>query len=82
MKKSVTKGCCKDEHKFIQLKKEYNQIGNAVSFLGFNCPVVLTPSFVYNQSLINLTTKADYTFHLPPNRQEQKLYILHCVYRI
>ena len=82
MKKSATKGCCKDEDTFIQLKKEHNQISDAVCFLGYNCQVVLTPIFFYNQCINNLTTSAVYTFHSPPNKQEQKLYILHCIYRI
>ena len=82
MKKSAIKGCCKDEDTYIQLKKEYNQFDDAVSFLGYNCPVILTPIFFYNQSLNNLTTRAVYTFHSPPNKQAQKLYILNCVYRI
>ncbi len=82
MDKSATKGCCKDEHKFIKLEREHQQVQPATSLPFFSTPLLVPPSFSYNQVAVSSITETCPASHAPPNMQGQKLYVLNCVFRI
>ena len=82
MNKSATKGCCKDEHKFIKLEREHNQTQTLHDLSFFSTPIILPPFFTYNQAIVSSITETYPSSNAPPNIQGQKLYILNCLFRI
>lgn len=82
MHKSATKGCCKDEHKFIKLEREHHKAQPATGLSFFSTPVVLPSFFTYNQAIVSSITETYPASNAPPNAQGQKLYILNCIFRI
>ena len=82
MHKSATKGCCKDEHKFIKLEREHNQTLPLISATFFNTPIVLPQFFTYNLVPVSLIIETYPASNAPPDIVGQKLYILNCIYRI
>jgi hypothetical protein len=82
MHKLATKGCCKDEHKFIKLEREHHKAQPATSLSFLFAPIVLPTFFIYNQAAVSPITETFPASNSPPNAQEQKLYILNCIFRI
>ncbi|TAG10080.1 MAG: hypothetical protein EAZ41_08380 [Sphingobacteriia bacterium] len=82
MQKSVTKGCCKDEHKFIKLEREHHKAQPVSSLSFLVSPIVLPSFFTYNRAAVSSITETYPASHAPPNIQGQKLYILNCFFRI
>ncbi len=82
MHKSATKGCCKDEHKFVKLKKEHQTTQSATGLSFLFTPIILPTFLLYNSVTVSAITETYPTSNAPPNATGQKLYILNCVYRI
>src|ERR1022692_2370213 len=82
MDKSKSKGCCKDEHKFIELKREHQKTGNGYVFsILSNLPVV--PAFSFQDQVPASSIIRSYpAIHAPPDKSGQKLYLLDCFFLI
>ena len=74
-------GCCKDEHKQLKLKTEY-QINAITQYFQFiDTQVLLTPVAEFNFK----GTAGSLTFpvsNAPPKIPKERLYILHCFFLI
>ncbi len=82
MHKSATKGCCKDEHKFIKLEREHQQTQSAETLSFLSTPVIVTAVVTYHQAAVSLFTANTSIDTSPPDIQSQKLYLLNRVFRI
>lgn len=82
MHKAATKGCCKDEHKFIKLEREHQQTQPLETPSFFSIPVLLPAAFAYQPADVSLVTAVFSLDTSPPDIQCQKLYILNRVFRI
>jgi hypothetical protein len=82
MHKDATKGCCKDEHKFIKLEREHYRAEPAASLSFLFSPIAFTPFFIHQTVVVSSIIEAHPASHAPPNMQGLKLYILNCIFRI
>lgn len=83
MKKAKSKGCCKDEHKYVSLKREHNQTKASVEIPNFFTETILPTYFAYDIVVVNYpATTAKAIIHPPPLIHKQRLHILNCVYLI
>ena len=80
--KSKSNGCCKDEHKFIGLKREHQKTATTYDFSVLNNPVVV-PSFILHDHVSTCSIiRACSAIHPPPGIQGQRLYILNSLFLI
>ncbi len=82
MHKAATKGCCKDEHKFIKLEREHQQTQSLETLSFFSLPVLLPVVFAYQPAAVSLVTAGFTLDTSPPDIHSQKLYLLNRVFRI
>ncbi len=83
MTKAKSKGCCKDEHKFVSLKREHNQTKASVEVPNFFNQTLLPTYITYNIVAVTYpTTTVKTIIHPPPLIHKQRLHILNCVYLI
>lgn len=75
------KGCCKDEHKYIQSEKD--QKASEFSFQALKYFRVVFTEYNNPQALFPYSPTVDYpTANSPPYSQKVPAFILNCVYRI
>jgi hypothetical protein len=83
MKASKSKGCCKDEHKYVSLKREHNQTKASAEILNFFTEAAVPVFITYNFVTVNYPTiTANTTLHPPPLIHKQRLHLINCVFRI
>ncbi len=83
MTKAKSKGCCKDEHKYVSLKREHNHTKASVEIPNFFAQTLLPTYINYNIVAATFsTTTAKTIVHPPPLIHKQRLHVLHCVYLI
>lgn len=81
MPKGKANGCCHDECK--QLRLQTDQLTTTVYEAPVQFVLALPPQAVtYNHTINPLAITVEKVSHAPPNRQLQKLYIQHNVWRI
>lgn len=83
MTKAKSKGCCKDEHKFVSLKREHNHIKTLIEVPNFFVQTILPTYITYNIVAVTYTTTtAKKIIYSPPLIYKQRLHILNCFYLI
>ena len=84
MTKTKSKGCCKDGHKFVSLKRLHNQANQTHKLQTFFNQALPTPFINYNFSTTYYITadKQKNLIPLPPLIASVRLHILHCVFLI
>lgn len=82
MAKAKSKGCCKDEHKYISLKREHNQTTASVEVPGFFSETLLPSCVIYDVASVFCNIKTVATTHSPPLLNLPSLNILYCIFRI
>lgn len=84
MKTVKQKGCCKDEHKYIQLKREHNQNIKALEVPNFFAETLVTTTYFFEtETTFQKLTKENKTpTHPPPFISSVRLHVLNCVYLI
>lgn len=81
--KVKSKGCCKDEHKYVSLKREHNQIKTLIEVPNFFVQTILPTYITYNIVAVTYTTTTAKTIiHSPPLIYKQRLHIINCIYLI
>jgi hypothetical protein len=81
MKEDKT-GCCKDEHKHFKLKADHHNAATE-SLITFNAaPVIVNPIPDFNFKAFKKITESYSTCHAPPNINNIRLHVLHCVFLI
>lgn len=81
MLKTKARGCCHDECKQIRLQAD--QLITTACEAPVQFALALPPQAVtYNHTINPLAITVEKVSHAPPNRQLQKLYIQHNVWRI
>ena len=84
MKAAKAKGCCKDEHKYIQLKREHNQNIKASEVPNFFAETLVTLTYFFETETTfqKLTKENETALHPPPLISSVRLHALNCVYLI
>jgi hypothetical protein len=74
-------GCCKDEHKQVQLKTEHQKSATAQYIQFLDVPALITPVADFSFK-VTPTSLAFPVSNAPPKIPRERLYILHCVFLI
>lgn len=82
MTKAKSKGCCKDEHKFISLKREHNQTKASVEIPNFFAEAPVPVSIFYDIIPVSYNAETVAIIHSPPLIHKERLYLLNCVFLI
>ena len=82
MTKAKSKGCCKDDHKFLSLKREHNQTKASVEIPNFFAETLSPVYITYNIVPVYYNSETVTIFHPPPLIPKQRLHLLNCVFLI
>lgn len=82
MKAAKSKGCCKDEHKFVSLKREHNQAKASAEVPNFFAENSLPVYITYNIATVSHKIETVAIIHPPPLIHKQRLHLLNCVFLI
>ncbi len=82
MDKSKSNGCCKDEHKVLKLKREHQKTVDSYDFSVLNNLIVVPAFIIRNQHPFSSAIKIYSSIHAPPEIQDQRLYLLNCIFLI
>ena len=82
MEEQDKEGCCKDEQKQFKLKTDHPNAGFTAFLTMVSAPAIVTefPNFTFHPPLP--TTIKYPTFDAPPDINNIKLHVLHCVFLI
>lgn len=81
MKEDKT-GCCKDEHQHFKLQSDQHKAA-AADLIKFNLsPAIVTRIPDFSLEGLVKHTKNYFSSHSPPDADNTRLYILHCVFLI
>lgn len=75
-------GCCKDEQKEIKLKTDHQKAGLIGFINSLAVPAIFTPVPDFNFQPFLQITESFSTCHAPPDIDDIKLHVLHCVFLI
>ena len=82
MEENDKEGCCKDEHKHFKLKTDHQKTGVA-QFINFvTAPALSEPISDFSFQSILCINERYPTCHAPPDLDNEKLHVLHCVFLI
>ncbi len=82
MTKAKSKGCCKDEHKYVSLKREHNQTKASVEIPNFFAEAPVPVFISYDIFTVYNPIKNSVLFCSPPPIEKQKIYLRNCVFLI
>ena len=82
MQKDASKGCCKDEHKYIQFKKEHQQPPGSFIIPDFNQDAILNHPVTSRCNFGSCLNESCPIIHGPPLTNKLRSHILHCTYLI
>ncbi|MFY7965550.1 MAG: HYC_CC_PP family protein [Chitinophagaceae bacterium] len=83
MTKAKSKGCCKDEQKYVSLKSEHNQTKVSAVITNFFAEAPVPFLITYNIVAVTYPTTTASTIPHPPSLiHKQRLHLLNCVFRI
>lgn len=75
-------GCCKDEHKHFKLKADHQKAASA-ALITFNlAPAIVNPIPDFDFLAFVKVTESYSPCHAPPDIDDTRLHILHCVFLI
>ena len=82
MTKAKSKGCCKDEHKYVSLKREHNQTKASVEIPIFFAEAPAPVSVSYDIVPVSYNIQTVAIIQSPPLIHKERLHLRNCVFLI